>query len=345
MNESSAEVQQIRARIDAMAAGQRCTGRIVIGTMASGGEFAIPYVILKGQRSGKCLWINGQVHGTEVTGVVATLEFLNSVDLSRLSGVVVATTTANPLAMDARRKHAPQDDNDMDQTFPGNPAGFTSERMAAILFQEIRGVADLVVSMHGQHTHVTARSYTVFKKDPSGRLAEADLYPYMADFEPLAACRMNIVGGQGELLGNIAGALDYQLQAIGIPCFMVELGVGQRAADEEVARGVRGMQRNAARLGLLDSEVPAWPELTLVTARGHVTLSHGGLFKPLRQAGEIVRAGEPLGRTMNIWGEPIEDITLPTDVLIIAIRCDPIVHSGDRFGYMARQWERIALGA
>ena len=345
MSKGSAAARQIRDRIETMASGQRCTGKIVIGTMASGSEFAIPYVILKGSRQGKCLWINGQVHGTEVTGVVATLEFLNRVDVSRLSGVIVATTTANPLAMDARRKHAPQDDNDMDQSFPGNPSGFTSERMAAILFEEIRGVADMVVSMHGQHTHVTARSYAVFKKDPSERLPEETLYPFMADFEPLAACRMNIATGQGELLGNIAGALDYQLHAVGTPCFMVELGVGQRAAEEEVERGVRGMQRNAARLGILDGEVPAWKELTLVTARGHVTLSHGGLFKPLRQAGEIVRAGELLGRTMNIWGEPLEEITLATDVLIIAIRCDPIVHSGDRFGYMARKWERIKLGA
>lgn len=335
--------ESIRTVIESLAPGERCLGRLPIGSMASGSEFSIPYVVIKGARPGKTLWVNGQVHGSEVTGVVATIEFMNRLDPAELAGTVVATTTANPLALDARLKHAPQDENDMDQTFPGKPNGFTSERMASRLFDEIQGVADLVVAMHAQHVHVTTRTYTVFKTDPSGRVAESSLYPYMADYEPHVVCRMNTVPGQGELLGNIAGALDYQLQATGTPCFMVELGVGQRAAEEEVERGIRGLMNNARRLGIVAGAAPEWKEITLVTARGHVTLSHGGLFKPLRAAGDVVPAGEPLGVTMNIWGEQVETATLPMDVRIIAIRCDPVVHSGDRFGYMARTWETVSL--
>ncbi len=334
---------QIKETIARLQPGERATGKLMAGTMASGSEFSIPYVVLKGARPGKCLWINGPVHGTEVTGLVATLAFLDDIDLAEMEGVIVAITVANPLALDARRKHAPQDDNDMDQTFPGKRDGFTSERMANILFREIVGVADFVVAMHGQHTHVTARTYTVFKSDPAGRVSPESLYPFMADYEPHVVCQMNLAQGQGELLGNIAGALDYQLLAVGIPCFMVEIGVGQRAAAEEVARGVRGLRRNACRLGILAGEQPTWEEVILVTARGHVTLSHGGLFKPFRQAGEVVAAGDAIGETVNVWGERVETITLPMDVRIIAIRCDPVVHSGDRFGYVARTWNTVRL--
>lgn len=335
--------ESIRVVMESLAPGQVCMGRLPLGSMASGSEFAIPYVVIKGARPGKTLWVNGQVHGSEVTGVVATIEFTKRLNPAEMSGTVVATTTANPLALDARLKHAPQDENDMDQTFPGNQNGFTSERMAARLFEEIKGAADLVVAMHAQHVHVTTKTYTVFKSDPSGRIAESSLYPYMADFEPHVVCRMNTVPGQGELLGNIAGALDYQLLATGTPSFMVELGVGQRAAEDEVERGIRGLMNNARRLGIVSGEAPQWSEITLVTARGHVTLSQGGLFKPLRAAGEVVPAGEPLGVTMNIWGEHVETAVLPMDVRIIAIRCDPVVHSGDRFGYMARTWETVSL--
>ena len=39
---------------------------------------------------------------------------------------------------------------------------------------------------------------------------------------------------------NHAGALDYQLNTLNLPAFMIELGTGQRAAPEEVARGIAG---------------------------------------------------------------------------------------------------------
>lgn len=105
--------------LDGMSPASRTKGKISVGTMASGAEIAIPYVALKGAKPGPCLWINGQVHGTEINGIFAALDFLNELDASKLGGSVVVTATANPLALDARRKFAPQDDQDLDQSFPG----------------------------------------------------------------------------------------------------------------------------------------------------------------------------------------------------------------------------------
>lgn len=331
----------IHHTLESIPAGSRSSGVVPIGTMASGASFGIPFIVLKGQRPGKTLWINGQVHGCEITGILAALDFANALDPITMAGNVIITTTGNPLGLDGRQKNAPQDSNDLDQTFPGRADGFVSERIAYLLFEEIRGIPDLVINMHTQGAQVITRSYAVYKEHPKGSVRPEDLFPYIAAFDPHVTCRMNLEPGQGELLGHIGGALDYQLLAIGIPSFMIELGVGQRAEAPDVAQGLRGFQDVAVRMGIIEGKAHKHSSLLRVTRRGHATVNHGGFFRPIREPGDIVRAGEAFGEILNAFGEVVERPSLSRDALVIAIRVDPVMHSGDRFGYLAYEWEEI----
>lgn len=326
-------------------AGARIEGRMPVGTMASGAEIAIPFVALKGGRPGKRFWINGQVHGTEVTGIVAALDFINGLDASELTGDIIVTPTANPLGFDGRQINVPQDNNNLDQSYPGRPNGFTAERLAYTLLEAIKSVQpDLAISMHSQAVQTSTRSYAVYKQPPGTSVAEDMLFPFIAAFDPACACRMSTEPGSGEIPGNHAGALDYQLNALGIPTFMVELGSGQRADADEVARGVAGYRGVAQRLGIVPGTPPSDVKtLRRVTRRGHVTISHGGLFRMLRRPAELVKAGEPLGEIMNLHGNVVETLTLPQDVVIIGIRHDPVVHSGDRVAYVAQEWNEVTV--
>lgn len=331
----------IERSIETAAPGTRVNGVVPLGTMASGSVFGLPFVVLKGARAGKTLWINGQVHGSEVTGIVAALDFINGVDPIQMSGTIVLTSTGNPLGLDGREKNAPQDNNDLDQTFPGRADGFVSERVAYRLFEEIRGLPDLLINMHTQGSQTITRNYTVYKEHPTSTVRPEHLFPYMAAFDPHVACRMSLTPGEGELLGHIGGALDYQLLGINVPAFMVELGVGQRAEAPDVAVAVRGFQDIARRMGILEGEPKKFDRLLRVTRRGHATVSHGGLFRPSRKPGDVVRAGEPFGEVMNLFGEVVERPALQRDARIIAIRVDPVMHSGDRFGYLAYEWDDV----
>jgi len=335
----------VQTTLAAAAPASRSEGFIPIGNMASGALIGMPFVALRGGKPGKTLWINGQVHGVEVTGIVAALDFINTLDPTQLAGNIIVTSTANPLAFDARRKNAPVDENDLDQSFPGRANGFTTEMCAHHLLEEVRACApDLVISMHAQGPQTVTRTYTVYKEPPGSTVTEKLLFPFMAAFRPRVACRMSVAPGSGELLGNHAGALDYQLNALGIPTFMVELGNGQRADPAEVALGLAGFDDVARRLGIVPGAAPASPAtLCRVTRRGHFPIARGGLFRPLREPGELVRAGTPLGEIMSIHGHVIERPTAANDLIIIAIRVDPVVHSGDRIAYVAHQWEDVAV--
>jgi predicted deacylase len=318
------------------------TGAIFVGRLASGSPVELPYIIAKGAKPGKCLWINGQVHGDEINGIVAALDFARGLDLSTLSGSVVVSSTANPLAFDGRAKKAPQDDIDLDQSFPGSANGLSSERMAKVFF-EASAAADVLVNLHTMGTPMDAEPYAVYKRHPSGRVSESELLRLIAPFMPAVACRMSIAGGTGELPGNLAGALDYQCLDRGQIAFMIELGGGGRLEKAHVAQGIAGFKGLAQHLSLLPEAPRVPPKLRQVTKRRHVTCTEGGIFRALAKPTEIVPAGQALGEIIDLHGATRERITLAFDALIIGIRRDPVVHFGDRVGFVAEAWTDVAI--
>ena len=142
------------------------------------------------------------------------------------------------------------DDLDLDQTYPGNANGLMSERLAHALMQEIEGTADFLINLHTMNALFESRVYAVYKVHPDSPMPEEQMLRFISLFEPNVACRMD-VGGKGELPGNIAGALDYQCLARGIPAFMLELGGGSRYEAGNVAQAERGFARLAASLSIM----------------------------------------------------------------------------------------------
>src|SRR5690606_25703930 len=106
---------------------------------------------------------NGQVHGDEINGVLAALRFVRGLDPAGMQGNVVVTPSANPHALDSRRKRNPYDELDLDQCYPGSPTGLISERLAHALFSEIRGTADMLINLHTMNALFDSKAYAVYK--------------------------------------------------------------------------------------------------------------------------------------------------------------------------------------
>jgi len=337
-NEDAADIRDVVARLSP---GKRAKGALNVGTMASGQGIELPWLALKGMRPGPCLWLNGAVHGDEVNGVLAALDFIRGLDPAEVSGCVVVSPVSNPLGFDARRKRVPQDDLDLDQSFPGREDGLTSELLAWRLFREIRGFATVLVNFHTMNPYFGSHPYVVYKvsSDPA---AEAAMLSAAAAFDPFVVCRMPLTGG-AELPGNVAGALDYQSLQAGAMAFMVELGGGSRQEHDFIAQGVRGLTRLARAIKLLPSQ--AEPERTLrrVSARRHVMCRRGGLFRQHKHAGQIIESDVAIGTIENVWGETIEEVRFAQPIALIGVRSDPVVHSGDRIAFIGTAWDEVVV--
>lgn len=322
-------------------------GRITLGTRVTGADIAISYIVVIGREPGPTLWINGQVHGTEVCAIVAGIDFCQRLDPASLKGAVVFTASGNPLALESRTWSTQQDfGQNLDTTFPGRANGFITERMADRLLSEILAVRPaLLLSMHAQGTDFESTVYGVYKLPPNCAIDPTQLYRYLRIFQPFAICHQSVAPGSGEHPGNHAGALDYLAMVNGIPAFMVELGVAQRATREQVRFGAECYRGVCAELGMLapsDTHVGA-TKSRLVTARGHCNANAGGIWQTPLDPGVIVKAGDPIGTITDLTGVVVDTVTMPVDVLVIALRLDPIVHTGDSVAYLARDWTEVAI--
>ncbi|WP_417264029.1 M14 family metallopeptidase [Celeribacter sp.] len=323
-------------------AGSITRGRIRVGSFASGAEIAQPFLIAKGAKPGPCLWICGQVHGNEINGIWGAIDFIAELDLAELSGSVVFAPTANPLALDARSKAAPQDGLDLDQTFPGNMNGQITEQMSAAYFQAASAHADVLISMHTMTHLFHSAPYAVYKLHPESGIGEERLFSLIRHFHPNVACRMNVAPGAGELPGNIPGAIDYQMLALGKPAFMVELGAGSETNPDCVALAKRGLRGVAAEMGLLPpSEHAPAKTLRRVTRRTHVMTHEGGLFRTEVTPATLLHAGMPIGKISTLTGAPLSEPTMEQDVFMIGVRKDPVVHTGDRIAFVALEWDEV----
>ncbi|QHI97135.1 peptidase M14 [Xylophilus rhododendri] len=323
----------------------RTSGTLRVGSMASGVPVALPWVAVRGARPGKTLWLHGQVHGDEINGMVAALRFIRSLDPLAMSGNVVVTPTGNPQALDARRKRNPYDELDLDQTYPGNADGMVSERVAHALFSEVVGVADVLINLHTMNPLFDARPYAVYKVHPGSSVTEDQVLAALGNFFPTLSCRMD-VGGKGELPGNIAGGLDYQCLSQGICAFMLELGSGSRLQPDNVALAEQGFFGLAQQMGILGGEpAPRAAQLRTVSRRGWITAGEGGLFVPRVRAGDLVRAGESIGELLGLDGsaQPVPPFT--RDGILIGLRSDPVVHTGERLAFVAWEWTDRATPA
>lgn len=90
--------------------------------------------------------VTGGVHGNESIGTATARALIGRLPLK--CGTVRVIAECNPGALRAGRRAHPEDDMDMNRTFPGNAAGSLTERLAAAVWNETAD-ADFLIDLHG----------------------------------------------------------------------------------------------------------------------------------------------------------------------------------------------------
>ena len=316
-------------------------GFLKIGEMSVHSDLLIPVLIVNGKKDGPTLWIAGTVHGDEISGFMPVREVGLGLDPEKLSGTLICTPLCNPLATQHRQKGNPFDSLDLDQQFPGFPDRSYSERLAYLLFREIKEKANYLISFHTVRVWSKTVPYTVYKmvggvkpeiNQETERIARI--------FGNYAHTKVDISTAKGELAGQGAGALDVQCILHGIPAFMVELGTGDRFEDDTITIGVRGIKNVMKYLKM----VPGEPELPgkqlAITKRRFLYSNRGGFMIMDAKPGDIVRKGERIAHVVDLFSE-LEVFEAKEDSFIILGRIGPIIHTGDTFSVIGTEWHEM----
>lgn len=109
-------------------------------------------VVDLGSGDGPRLTVVGGVHGDEFEGVVACLRLADELAGTPIRGHLRLVPVAHEAAHKASLRASPLDGRNLARTFPGDPAGDPTERLAAGLLEHAIAGSDLFVDLHSAGT-------------------------------------------------------------------------------------------------------------------------------------------------------------------------------------------------
>lgn len=306
---------------------QRVCGKLPVTTLASGLELSIPVHIANGVKEGPVLFLNALAHGDAVTGLECIRQTLEQVDLSQLSGTIVAVPCANPIGFEWDARNTPTDSYNMNRTYPGNAKGWFTEQCAAVV-ASICKEADYLIDWHGG-SYGTAIHYVLINHvegELGAKIKELGFaygLPFVYDGPPAGPA------------AAYAGTLTDYMISLGKPGMVAEVGTGMNVSLDMVADSVRGNFNVMKKIGML----PGNPELPkdqwMCRERPLMRPKNGGMFYP-KCGPDMLNKSVPKGTVMAEIRSPltlevIEEMVAPCEeTVFLMIRGTMTkVHPGD----------------
>ena len=303
------------------APGTIAKGVIPVTTLGSGTPLNIPVVVINGAEPGRVFWVNGAIHGDEPEGPLACQIALREVDPAKLKGTLVLCPVVNPPAFEAAQRGNPLDtfSYDMNRIYPGRANGYLSERLAAAHAAAMGPVADIEISIHsgGAHSFLD-KSIFVDERPESVELATA--------MGPGWGCIMSNFNPKGSPMAYLK-----DLGKVGIT---VELGGRSATSPEGFAQVGRDLADSILNIlrhyGMYPGQAHyphpryKWEQEALLAPASGIYIPEPGV-KFLT----MMKAGDPIARIVDIWGDTLAQLSAPADGMIFGLRALPNVQTGD----------------
>ncbi|WP_051062604.1 succinylglutamate desuccinylase/aspartoacylase domain-containing protein [Ilumatobacter nonamiensis] len=279
-------------------------------------------VIANGE--GPTVLLTGGNHGDEFEGPVALRRLLHEVEVERVSGRIIVVPGLNQAALRVGRRLSPVDGGNLNRSFPGNPVGTPTQRIADFVFRELVKRADLVLDIHSG-----GQSMTFEPMIATHVLADERRTAETAEYIKVFGTPLAVLIDEPDP----NGLLDSAVEDLGKVFLTTEIQGGRAISARTVDITHRGVVNTLKQAGVLagEPEFDAPPTFVRMVDDGTSVATIGGLFEPLADPGDEVTAGDPVARI-----HPIDDLAAPPSVLrsgvngIVIMRHNPgLIESGD----------------
>lgn len=265
------------------------------------GSVMIPICVIKRGRGPTAL-LTGANHGDEYEGPVALFDLARSLSADEVAGRVIIVPAMNHPAFQAGTRTSPIDKGNLNRSFPGDPEGSVTEKIADFVTRHLLPLADLVLDFHSGGRTLDFLPYAAAHTLPD-KAQERRCFDAVAAFAAPYSMRMVEI--------DAVGMFDTIAEGAGKVFVTTELRGGGTVTAQSSRIAKSGVRNVLAHMGILDAVVEAresrWLDMPSEDCFGFAQES--GLVEPLKDLGEDVVAGEilsrihPIGRT---GGAPFE---------------------------------------
>lgn len=285
----------------------------------------LPVIVIAGERPGPVFIAAAGVHGDEYEGPRALWEVCGALPPASLSGVFVAMPVCNPWAYAAASRTTPAhlDGVNLARTFPGDPAGSPTQRLAAALLAFIlRLKPALFLDLHSggvRYRFLPAVAYRRGLGDAARSRAAVRAFGVA-----------NLWAGRDHV-----GTFNAETARHGITTVGNEMTGAGGCLDEDVAADRDGVLNLMRWLGMLrDRPAPEVPGAFWETTE--VPVERGGYVEMRRSIGDSISAGDTIGVVRSPFGEVVGESRAPYDGAVWVTRHLRMIEAGEMAGAVAR---------
>lgn len=280
---------------------------------------------IEGDQAGPHLLITGGVHGDEYEPMEAIRQLILEIDPARLRGRLTLVPCVNEPAFENRTRSGP-DGLDLARTFPGDPDGSITERIAnagAGLIAE----ADYYIDLHSGGLAMTVSPMSGYTLNPD---------PHILDTQRRMAKAFNlpIIWGTDP---NLDGRSLSAARDANVPAAYAEWGGGGGCDPRGVRDYVDGCLNVMAELKMIDRDRPR-PRVQHVVEdprpqsghmQGNYNARTNGHFEPDVQLDDAVTVGDRLGAIVGPLGDVLDTVASTQQGIVLTLRALPRVERGD----------------
>ena len=297
------------------APGELAIGAIEVGEDRDGSALGLPVAVINGAEPGRTCYIQAASDGDELNGVGVVAEIVPQIDPGEVRGAIVIVGIVNPHGFRAAEHRNPIDDTKINRTYPGDPEGSASERLAATTF-DIAREADIVLDLHQGST--------------SRMIDECRVRCGPGHDQHGACLELAKVFGCGHVFDQKGP--DGQLARVapdnGIPTIDPELGGSVGWDRSSIEMGVRGVFNVLRHYDLLPGNATLEPQVR-ARAFAQYGAPAGGLVRFETELGARVTAGDTLFTLISIFGEHKATVTAAEAGVVWRMRRLPQVATGE----------------
>jgi predicted deacylase len=287
-----------------------------------------PVTVAHGLAPGPVLCIAGGIHGDELNGVEIARSLGQSADPADLRGTLISMPIVNLYGLRRGSRYL-ADRRDLNRFFPGRPRGSLASRIAHVVFDRVVRKCTALVDLH------------------SGSFHRTNLPQVRADLNDPATLDLAMAFGTGIVVHNpgLPGTLRRAAADAGIPAITYEAGESMRFQRQEIERGMQGLTRLIAHIGLVESPAegaasapaaqPVPPEASeaedpaqLYWSSRWVRVDASGILLASVALGDLVEEGDLLGTVTDPLSNRRNQIFAPGGGRVIGMAVDQMVVPG-----------------
>ncbi|MEM7798072.1 MAG: succinylglutamate desuccinylase/aspartoacylase family protein [Chloroflexota bacterium] len=278
----------------------------------------IPVHIFAGAKPGPTLLVQGAIHGAEVIGSIAILNFVQKADPKVMSGNVIVVPVVNRAGFEMGTRGSLIDNKDISRLFPGKKNGSVSDQIAYVYFNEVVKQANVLLDFHAGARTAYER-YILFgaEKDPNNLTKIEQIRRKIVVAYGVDQAAFFPAGTFGNNTSKVA------IEEAGVVQITPEFGGGTgwyKNGLQNVADAERGIWNLMKSMRIIEGEFESdGPECTIYNANTVIWKPDvDGLFIRKRKFKDHLKEGDVYGVLVDPYtGEELAAMRSPRDGIVI----------------------------